>query len=140
MLYCTFWVNGPTSTMPLTWSGAVAAAMVAAPARQGVPDDDGRAAQAPDQRDQVAGDVSAGDRLPVASARLAVPAHVRRRDPESGPRQFWHQEPEGLPSVPDAVRQHDQRPLPGDVVSNPPAIDVQKLGHAALQKAIDSSL
>ena len=68
-----------------------------------------------------------------------MPAHVRRRDPESGPHQFGHQVPEGLPTVPDAVRQHDQRALPGDVVSDPPALDVEKLGHVALQKAIENS-
>ena len=112
--------------MPLTWSDAVAAALVAA--------------QVPDQRDQVAGDVGAGDRLPVARARLAVPAHVRRRDPEPGPRQFRHQEPESLPAVPDAVRQHDQRPRPGDVVGNPPALDVEKFGQGVLQKVVIDGL
>jgi hypothetical protein len=105
-----------------------------------VPDDDGRAAaQVPDQGDQVAGDVGAGDRLPVTQARLAVPAHVGRRDPEAGPHQFRRQEPVGLPTVPDAVRQHDQRPLASDVVGDPPALDVEKLGHAVLQKAIEYS-
>ena len=50
------------------------------------------------------------------------------------------QEPEDLPAVTDAVRRRDQRPLPGHVVSDPHALDVEKLGHAALQKAIDISL
>jgi hypothetical protein len=34
------------------------------------------------------------------------------------------------------VRQHDQRPLPGHVVSDPPALDVEKLGHAASRKLL----
>ena len=70
----------------------------------------------------------AGDGLP-AHAGLAVPAQVRAGHPVPGLRQHGSQEPVDLPAVADAMRQHHQRPAAGHVVRDPPALDIQELGH-----------
>jgi len=101
------------------------------PARDGVPDDDRGPAQVTGQREQVAGDVAAGDRRP-AHAGLAVSAQVRGGHPVAGLGQHRGQEPVGLPAVADAVRQHHQRAAAGHIVGDPPARNIKELGHVSL--------
>jgi hypothetical protein len=62
-----------------------------------------------------------------AHAGLAVPAQVRVGHPVAGLGQLRGQEPVDLPVVADAMRQDDQRPLPGHLVGDPAAINIQKL-------------
>ena len=106
------------------------------PARDGVPDDDRGPAQVTDQREQVAGDVGAGDRRP-AHAGLAVPAQVRAGHPVAGLGQHRGQEPVVLPADADAVREHHQRAAAGHVVGDPAARNIKELGHGSSPSACD---
>jgi hypothetical protein len=97
--------------------------------------DDRGTAQVTDDREQVAGDISAGDGGP-AYAALAVPAQVGVGHPMAGLGQLRGQEPVDLAVVADSMRQYDERPVAGNLTCDPAAIDVQEFCHWKLTTSL----
>ena len=124
-------MKGASSTTPTTTSGAVAAAMVAAPPLIDWPTITAGPPSCTDEGDEVAGDVRTAVAVP-AEVGVAAAAEVDARHPVAGGDEARDDEAVGVPAVADAVGEHDEGALAGDVVGELAGADGELSGHVVL--------